>query len=139
MLKEMSINILRIENFQNLHLEKDMTSTTPNLLFPGETVLLPMTGSTGKIHGVGKIQTEITGKNPIADINPAGIDQELPLETATLKEVMKAEAGTDLKTTEGEQTSREQPVIDRTAGTEVDLQNTEITELRFVFGVEKTI
>ena len=131
----MSINFLPIENFQNRHLEKDMTRITPNLLFHGETAVLPMTGISGKIHGVDKIQTEITGKNPIADINPVGIDQELPLETATLKGVMKAETGIDLQATEGEETSREQLVIDPTAGTEVDLQAAEMGELRIVFGV----
>ena len=136
MTRKKAQNFLPIENFLNPHLKANMTIQNQDLLMTEETAVHQRTAISEKIQGVDKIQTEITEMINITNINPVGIDQELPLETATLKGVMKAETGIDLQATEGEETSREQPVIDPTAGTEVDLQYTEIAELRIVFGVE---
>ena len=65
MVRKISINSLPIEGFQNHHLEEILTINTPNLHFLGETSVLPMAGSTGEIHGVDTVLTEIPGGNQI--------------------------------------------------------------------------
>ena len=66
--------------------------------------------------------------NNITNINQVGIDQELPLETATLKGGMEAQTGINPQAKKARETSRGELMKGPTAGTVVDLQYKEIAE-----------